>query len=33
MENFLIFYAPLIIVALSIGFIFWWGARVKTDEE
>ncbi|SFS53736.1 MULTISPECIES: cytochrome bd oxidase small subunit CydS [Paenibacillus] len=27
MEQFLIFVAPLLVVALSVGFLFWWGAR------
>ncbi|WP_308635351.1 cytochrome bd oxidase small subunit CydS [Paenibacillus silvisoli] len=27
MEEFLIFAAPLLVVALSVGSLFWWGAR------
>ncbi|WP_374987763.1 hypothetical protein [Paenibacillus sp. R14(2021)] len=27
MEKFLVFAAPFIVVALSVGYLFWWGAR------
>ncbi|WP_374703451.1 cytochrome bd oxidase small subunit CydS [Bacillus sp. Marseille-P3661] len=27
MQDFLIFYAPPIVVAASILFLFWWGAK------
>ncbi|WP_397335820.1 cytochrome bd oxidase small subunit CydS [Paenibacillus thiaminolyticus] len=33
MTNFLIFAAPLLIAALSIAAVFWWGARAKPYED
>ncbi|WP_420831123.1 cytochrome bd oxidase small subunit CydS [Paenibacillus artemisiicola] len=27
MEKFLIFVAPFLVLLLSVGFLFWWGAR------
>ncbi len=26
-ERFLIFVAPFLVLALSVAFLFWWGAR------
>ncbi|MFC4812079.1 hypothetical protein [Paenibacillus sp. UNC496MF] len=32
-EKFLIFVAPFLVLLLSVGFLFWWGARKpKTDR-
>ncbi|SEM52727.1 hypothetical protein [Paenibacillus sp. OV219] len=33
MENFLIFVAPLLVVALSVGFLFWWGAKTPRKKS
>ncbi|WP_430192496.1 cytochrome bd oxidase small subunit CydS [Paenibacillus thiaminolyticus] len=33
MTKFLIFAAPLLIAALSIFAVFWWGARAKPYED
>lgn len=32
-EKFLIFAAPFLVLVLSVGFLFWWGARKpRTDR-
>lgn len=33
MTKFLIFAAPLLIAALSIAAVFWWGARAKPYKD
>ncbi|REE66720.1 hypothetical protein A8990_14719 [Paenibacillus taihuensis] len=33
MENFLIFVAPVLVVVLSVAFLFWWGARVPRKKS
>ncbi|WP_269453467.1 cytochrome bd oxidase small subunit CydS [Paenibacillus swuensis] len=33
MQDFLIFYAPPLLVVLAIMLIFWWGARPETSEN
>jgi len=32
MESFLLFAAPFIIVALAVGILFWWGARIPRQD-
>ncbi|WP_404823715.1 cytochrome bd oxidase small subunit CydS [Paenibacillus rhizovicinus] len=33
LEKFLIFVAPFLVVALSVGFLFWWGARKPKPNQ
>ncbi|WP_404822280.1 cytochrome bd oxidase small subunit CydS [Paenibacillus lycopersici] len=33
LEKFLIFVAPFLVVFLSVGFLFWWGARKPKNDR